>query len=520
MSRLRFVLVTFTLVLAFCVNSQDTALCEQKTGSSPTSASTIGASVRQVVNPSKSVTEGWWTAGLIRERPLPEEKKTDSRSTSNSTIGAGVRQAVNPSKSVTEGWWMADLIMEDPLPEVASPEEAFQSCGSCGGDCEAPGQCVTCTPCTPTFIDGWVTLGFTRNPDNPSSHFNGPLTFNDRTNEFQMNQLYLGMGRHVIPDGCSFDFGGSVDLLFGTDYFFTTATGLETRRDGSPWWNGSDGPRAGGATLYGLAMPQLYAEFSVPFGNGLSLKLGHFYSILGHESVMAPENFFYSHSYVLQYGRPFTHTGILSEHRLTQAMRLQAGFTRGWDSWEDANGQLGFLGGISWTSCDHRKSIRFALHSGNEDDSGESNRTTYSLVLSHQLPCCMTYVLEHTLGTEENAAERNDDLVDADWYGIAQYLMCQVNPMTELGLRFEWFRDEENARVLSIPLDEASGGNYYALSLGLNFRPWCDDRFRIGPEFRWDWSDTELLDLGVRGMFDDFTQQGQFTIAVSAIARF
>ena len=53
-------------------------------------------------------------------------------------------------------------------------------------------------------------------------------------------------------------------------------------------------------------MPQAYAEVFCPWGNGLSVKLGHFYSIFGYETVTAPDNFFYSHSYVFQYGEPNT----------------------------------------------------------------------------------------------------------------------------------------------------------------------------------------------------------------------
>jgi hypothetical protein len=91
-----------------------------------------------------------------------------------------------------------------------------------------------------------------------------------------------------------------------------------------------------------------------------------------------------------------------------------------------------------------------------------------------------------------------------------------VNCQSEVGLRVEWFRDEENARVLGIPLDDTEGGNYVALTLGANINPcWCD-RLQIRPELRWDWSDTEAPSLGVQGMFDDFSDRDQLTMALSA----
>ena len=45
------------------------------------------------------------------------------------------------------------------------------------------------------------------------------------------------------------------------------------------------------------------------------MKFGHFYSGFGYESVAAPENFFYSHSYMFQYGEPKTYTGFIGESR-------------------------------------------------------------------------------------------------------------------------------------------------------------------------------------------------------------
>ena len=57
-------------------------------------------------------------------------------------------------------------------------------------------------------------------------------------------------------------------------------------------------------------MPQAYAEVGY---NDLTVKVGHFYTIIGYEVVPAPDNFFYSHAYTMQYGEPFTHTGMLGD---------------------------------------------------------------------------------------------------------------------------------------------------------------------------------------------------------------
>jgi hypothetical protein len=132
----------------------------------------------------------------------------------------------------------------------------------------------------------------------------------------------------------------------------------------------------------------------------------------------------------------------------------------------------------------------------------------------------LTYTLDHVFGTEQNAASQGNELVTAQWYGIAQYLVYQANCAAQYGMRVEWFRDEANARVLGIPVDGSEGGDFVAVTLGANYRPMIYDQLQIRPELRWDWSDTRFPALGVRGMFDDFTEESQLTLSLSAVAHF
>jgi hypothetical protein len=426
-----------------------------------------------------------------------------------------------------------DIRYEDPQDEgiqyVGSPAEAACAGGACdvGGGAWDGGACGgRCGPglhgglLDSVGVYGWVSQGFTWNPDSPADRFNGPQTFNDRSNEFQMNQLYLVMERPVDPTSCGWDFGGRVDLMYGTDYFFVEASGLETREDGSPRWNSSNGPRGGGASLYGLAMPQLYAEFLVPWGAGLTGKIGHFYSILGYETAMDPVNFFYSRSYMRQYAEPFTETGLLLDYPFAPAWSVQAGVTRGWDNWEDLNDKGSFLGGLQYRCPDGRSSIRLALQTGDEDRVGRNNRTVYSLVYHRVVAPNLVYVFQHDFGTENGAAtDANFQPSTAKWYGIAQYLLYNVTPTTALGLRVEWFRDQDNARVLGIPFDSiAQGGNYVELTAGLNWQPY--NHVTLRSELRWDWSNVDAPPLGIGGMYDDFQDGDQMTWATNLIVRF
>ena len=399
---------------------------------------------------------------------------------------------------------------------------AFACDAGCGPDAY-PMPDLGCADCDENraglFFDAWIAQGYTYNANDPASGFNTPLTFNDFSNEYQMNQLYVSAGRAVNKCGACWDLGGRVDLLYGTDYFFTMANGLELRADGRPRWNSDDGDRVRDGfnfADYGLAMPQLYGEVFAPIASGTSIKFGRFYTPLGYENVQAPQNFFYSHSYAFQYGEPRTHTGVLADVALGPTFNLLAGYTRGWDVWEDPNGKPNYLMGFTWCPT-NLASLAFAVSTGDEDVEGIDNRTVYSLVYTRRFGS-MTYVLQHDFGSEANAEiDRNFQPDSAKWYGINQYFFMDVTPTSTVGMRVEWFRDQDNARVLGIPLEsQVTGGNYVGLTLGMNWRPTCNLILR--PEIRYDYSDVEPAPGG--GIFDDFTADDQLTLAVDALFKF
>lgn len=416
-------------------------------------------------------------------------------------------------------------LTELPLTETYSPTSlTSEAMAYEQADCPTCSTCFDDVCCSQWFFNGWLEQGFTGNPNsdggaNGPAGTNGPLIFNDQANEYMLNQLYLSVGRKVNRDGCSWDIGGRVDVLFGTDYYFVQATGLETRDDNSQHWNSGNGPRnAGNAGLYGLALPQFYVEANVPWGNGLNLKAGHFYTIMGYESVMAPENFFYSHSYMMQYGEPFTHTGMLASYETSPCMTWYGGIVRGWNTFEQPNGQVSFLGGFRWVSPHEATKLNFSIITGSEDPTGNNNRTTYSLVFQQQINQCWTYVLEHNLGTEENARlTTSNTLAQANWFGVSNYLYYTVDSCLDVGARFEWFGDPDNARVFGLSNDNlVSGGNYYELTFGANYHP--TSWFVLRPELRYDWSD--LSAPGITGAYNNGTSKDQFTIGFDLITVF
>ena len=354
---------------------------------------------------------------------------------------------------------------------------------------------------------GFIDVGIGANAW--GADWNGPITFNDRAWQGQMNQLYLINERILKEDQLSL--GGRVDLLYGTDYIYTTATGF----DGG--WNDTNG----GNRYYGLAMPQLYGEVGTQV---LNVKFGHFYTLIGYEVVPAIGNFFYTHAYTMQYGEPFTHTGVLATWNPNDQLSIIGGITNGWDNWDNglptlqanpfpgSTSNASFLGAVTFSSSDGSQALTLANSSGNEFATASfvnpfsayvGNRTVTSIVYSNEFTEKLTYVYQSDLGYQAYAGgdipvyyeTQGQQPGSAYWYGVNQYLFYNFTDYLIGGLRLEWFRDNNGTRVqygLRDGSPEATGfaGNFWAMTWGLNYL--VGNNLVIRPELRYDWFSQDL----------------------------
>ncbi|MFM7411619.1 MAG: outer membrane beta-barrel protein [Planctomycetota bacterium] len=429
------------------------------------------------------------------------------------------------------------------------PQEAAQEASAE----EGPNRYLEIEPLTSRGINtyGWIAAGIGAN--NWGSPFNGPITFNDRNWQGQMNQLYLVNERTLDMDNGRW-LGGRVDLLYGTDYIYTTARGLDGNLlyqtnpagvGGTPSWASSKD--------YGLAMPQLYAETGI--GNH-AIKFGHFYTIIGYEVVPAIGNFFYTHAYTMQYGEPFTHTGILDVWTANDQLTVYGGITNGWDNFSDpinyfgianpgyagANSNAAFLGGATFKSSDEAQALTTTVSSGNEIGSfskfGEGiigNRSIVSTVYINEVSDKLTYVFQNDLGWQFNANPVSQNIGQqngtAQWYGINQYMFYTLSDSLVAGMRLEWFRDNNGYRVINPirnaiwggPFGTGYAGNFWQATWGLNWKP--NRNIIVRPELRYDWYSPDNmkgpLPFGrINGAPGSGDQYGQFYGGCDAIWQF
>lgn len=430
----------------------------------------------------------------------------------------------------------------DQVAPAQAPAQAPAGEGGCNNYCDNCGGCGLCWPCgcllsdlgeahrlwTPCCEDsqwsgaGWLAQGFVWNPYQPNDRFNGPMTWNDRANEYQMNELFYYFGRQAKTDQCCWDWGARVDAMYGTSYRWNTSAGFETH-----WGNGQ---------FYGLAIPQLYAQLGY---DGWDIKVGRWYSPVGYYVVGTANNFFPVLPYTFQYGEPFTHTGIIATKKVSDDLTLGGAITHGWDDTDNTgNPHAGGLVTASYT-IDEQRTLAYVGVIGNEPNFsgvntygfngvGYTSRYLQTLVYSRKFSDDVMGVLQSDFGTQHDAVVAGQT---AKWYGLNGYLYWNMTCRCQWGMNGEWFRDQGGFRVGGV-LPSFGSPNARGLALGRSGYDGSFYRFMIGPKyfftpniygraaFAADWYDGKANNAGNLRPFDDGTKNYQQAVVFDVIATF
>jgi Putative beta-barrel porin-2, OmpL-like. bbp2 len=332
-----------------------------------------------------------------------------------------------------------------------------------------------------TQIYGWTEASF-----NASSAQNNnlPVGFNYRANEPAIQQNWLRIDRAVVTSGTTGPtFGFRSDtILPGIDYRFTLARGI---------FNDQLTDRHGLPDIYGIDPIQLYAEAYFPtIARGMDVKVGRFFALYGVETNDAVSNALASHAYTFIYD-PFTHTGVVTTTKLTDAWTVQAGVVTGSDIFIDPADTPTLIGSVKWTTSDQRDSVLFSWIIG----SGRFNQTrmfhnpeVLDLVFTHQFNPRLSCNLETLYGYTTHVT----DIGTAQWFGVLNYLTYTLTPRLNATTRLEFFDDAEGQRT-GFP------GLYTDLTVGLSFRPRKPIIFR--PELRYDYNDESRPFENKHGLF-------------------
>jgi hypothetical protein len=297
-----------------------------------------------------------------------------------------------------------------------------------------------------------------------------PMGFNFKANQLLLQSNWVRIDRAVDQTSSTPTFGFRLDtILPGSDYRFTIARGL---------FDGQLTANNGFPSLYGIDPVQMYAEAYFPeIGRGLDVKLGRCFCQYGAESIDTTQNGLASHSYSFIYD-PFTHTGLLTTLKLTDAWSVQNGLMLGPDVFFDPADRPTYVGSIKWAPPSGRDSILFSVIIGPgrfEQNRQFNNPEIFDLVYTHKCSDRLTYTLDALYGVQTDVT----DIGTANWFAVDQYLTYNLAPRLTGNCRLEFFDDPQGQRTGFV-------GLYSALTVGITFKPikWLSLR----PEVRGDYN--------------------------------
>src|SRR5438105_573514 len=376
---------------------------------------------------------------------------------------------------------------------------------------------VSPTP-EPRFkISGWVEGGITFNPDNPNSRQNFGRLFDDRANELLLNQAVVTLERTLASAPAGFEWGFKLQFMLGSDARFIHSLGLFDRT-------------SNGTVQFDLVEAYLNLHFPVATEAGLDLKVGKFVTLEGAETIDPRANFFYSHTYIFNFGIPFNHTGGLVTFHATKLVDLYAGITQGVNtSVEDNNDSPAFHGGVGLNLLDGKLTALLSTHIGPETPNDDHhNRYLNDLTITGKAAKNLTAITDLNFIYDEAA--------DATGFGVAQYFIYMINDLFSVGVRGEIWRDADAFYVASFAqnddaVDGLRGGSvtfdprtvgggkttYGAVTLGLNIKPPVPKpaaSLVIRPELRFDGA------LNGTRPFNDSSDSSQFTAGIDVVITF
>lgn len=367
-------------------------------------------------------------------------------------------------------------------------------------------------------IYGWVEGGVTFNGASPANTLNFGHLFTSKSNTPVLDQAVITFERTLDPKATGFDWGFKAQFMYGSDARYIHSLGLLDLSSDS-------------FVQPDLVEAYLNLHFPVLTEGGLDLKVGKFVTLEGAETIDPRANVFYSHTYIFNFGIPFNHTGALFTLHTTKWLDIYAGITRGVNTsvW-DNNSSPSFHGGLGFTFFDGKLTCLASTSIGPETPfDNHDYRYLNDVTTTWKITDKLTSITDLNF-IRDNAG------AGANGYGIAQYVTYALNDWLTVGVRAEFWRDEEGFFVAQFgsnndfihlergdsftPSPNTVGGgstNYGALTFGVTIKPPVPKPLAgllIRPEVRYDCS------LNNTRPFNNSSDRGQFTAGLDVILEF
>jgi hypothetical protein len=206
---------------------------------------------------------------------------------------------------------------------------------------------ATCLADHGVRLSGNLVQSVAFNFQGPRDKFNGPVTWTDRSNEYQLNQLWMVLEKTTDTSKQDWNWGGMIEANYGTSSRLMTASGFEGNLNGTN-------------AFYGWAFPSAFGEIAY---KNLKVKVGRYISPIGYFNVNTTLNFFNTIPYTFEWGEPFTHTGVSASYQVNDRLNVTSAIVRGWDNFDNSNPNFGYLGTWSYTFRDQSNLTQMLIYS-------------------------------------------------------------------------------------------------------------------------------------------------------------
>jgi hypothetical protein len=233
---------------------------------------------------------------------------------------------------------------------------------------------------------------------------------------------------------------------------------------------------------------EAYLSYRLPVGTGLTLKGGKFVSLLGYETIEAPNNLNFSRGFLFGFATPLTNTGLLASYAITDTLSITAGPILGWDVVDFRNGDPSGTGQIAYTPTKAwSTSLNFIV--GPEKTAGQKNlRWVLDAIVIYTGITNLTLAANGDYGWEANTAPGGGD---ATWYGAAAYAAYDWLPRLGTAARLEYFVDQDGVRT-----GFGSRLPVWAATATVTYKIWKGVAGRV--EYRHDQADKDVFKSGTR----------------------
>ncbi|MEO8926148.1 MAG: outer membrane beta-barrel protein [Caulobacteraceae bacterium] len=373
-------------------------------------------------------------------------------------------------------------------------------------------------------VSGQIDTGITINPAGPDTGLNYGRLFDDKAGKLLLNQAALTVERDLDPKAKGVDFGFKVQAFYGSDARITHFIGELDRSIDQ-------------INQVDVVEANLLAHLPILTAGGVDIKAGQFSTPLGQEVIDPTGNFFYSHTYIFNFGIPFKHTGVLTTTHVNPKLDIYAGYTTGVNTsvgsgGGDNDGQFHFLGGFGLNL--NKLTVLALTHIGPEDPYGSLGPgVDVHEKLRYLSDVLFTYKAGDKLTSVTELNYIRDDGFNATGGGVAQYFTYVLTPELTAGVRAEVWRDNNGFFVAAFPgnfdyLSVEAGrlntsfsqgpATYGAITVGLNIKPAhlpkLIDGLTFRPEVRYD----RALAGGTPFDGAPGTAKDQFTFGIDLVA--